>query len=158
MSKPVKGSVITCDWGVPGSWSAGYHTGEDWRAAVGTTARATIGGRVVATGDAGDYGLWVVVETKRGPRQLLVRCYYCHLSRIDVQVGQRVKRKQRLGLTGDTGRTFGAHLHYEERRPPFNYNDVDRDPFYSTWFPLLKKGRRRRKPRADHPNAIVKRH
>jgi len=37
---------------------------------------------------------------------------YCHLDRIDVQPGERVRKGQRLGLSGKTGRASGPHLHW----------------------------------------------
>ena len=40
---------------------------------------------------------------------------YCHLSRIDVKVGQQVKRGEVIGYTGISGRSTGPHVHYEVR-------------------------------------------
>jgi len=37
---------------------------------------------------------------------------FLHLSRIDVQVGERITRGQRLGAIGATGRATGPHLHW----------------------------------------------
>jgi murein DD-endopeptidase MepM/ murein hydrolase activator NlpD len=148
---------ITCEYGVKGSWSAGFHTGRDYRAAVGTPVVATFAGKVVGTGDVwGDaYGKQVIIESVN-LRGKTIRHGYCHLSRINVMEGQRVEAGQRIGLAGETGRTFGPHLHYEERKSPFLYNNVTRWPLFPDR--RLEMARRllapllRRKYR-DHPKA-----
>ncbi len=154
MSQPTATGQVTCDFGVPGSWAAGYHTGRDYRAAVGTPIRATRGGRVIAVswtawGEA--YGLHVVISS-RGSRGRIVRTGYCHLTRADVQLGQHVGAGQLVGLSGQTGRTFGAHLHLEERLDPWRYNDQVRNPRFPGRLGSVARRLRRRRL-ADHPNA-----
>ena len=76
------------------------------------------GGDVLVTGDGvvsevkydGAYG-WVVDITHSSN----VDTRYAHLSKTLVKVGQRVKRGDRIALSGSTGRSTGPHLHYEVR-------------------------------------------
>ena len=50
---------------------------------------------------------------------------FCHLSRVDVRTGQRLKANQQIGLVGSTGHTFGPHLHLERSSgPTWAYNAV----------------------------------
>jgi len=58
----------------------------------------------------GGYGNMVELDHGNG---LITR--YGHLSRIDVEVGDKVSRGQLMGLVGSTGRSTGPHLHYEIR-------------------------------------------
>jgi murein DD-endopeptidase MepM/ murein hydrolase activator NlpD len=48
---------------------------------------------------------------------------------VKVSVGAWVHRGEQVGLSGDTGRTTGPHLHYEERRAPWRYSDHRRPRF-----------------------------
>lgn len=85
-----------------------FHTGVDIALAYGTPVQAAASGRVVFSGPNGDYGNSVVIEQASG-RQVR----YAHLALPLVQVGDDVAPGQVIGRSGDSGRTTGAHLHYE---------------------------------------------
>lgn len=89
---------------------AAMHTGIDIKAPYATKVRSTADGIVISAGRAGGYGLLVKVRHKYG---LVTR--YAHLKKILVEKGQSVKLGQGIGLLGSTGRSTGAHLHYETR-------------------------------------------
>lgn len=84
------------------------HSGLDMSAPMRTPVLATAPGRVTHAGWNGEYGNMVEIQHDFG---LATR--YGHLTRIDVRVGQRVERRQTVGLLGSTGRSTGPHVHYE---------------------------------------------
>lgn len=84
------------------------HNGLDIRAAAGTPILAPGSGTVVLAGRHHDYGTAIIVDHGNEVHSL-----YGHLSRLNVQRGQRVERNSVLGWTGNTGRSSGPHLHYE---------------------------------------------
>ena len=86
------------------------HTGVDLREQIGAPARATAAGRVVTAGWSGGYGNMVEIDHGDG---LATR--YGHLSQILVSDGQHVEAGALIGRVGSTGRSTGAHLHYEVR-------------------------------------------
>jgi murein DD-endopeptidase MepM/ murein hydrolase activator NlpD len=130
MGVPVPGHEVTFAYGKPGDYQAGYHTGEDYACVDGTSVVATTGGHVHAISPWGsDYGNHVVIQSDRLGGA--VRHGYCHLSHIDVVVGQHVDEGEQIGLSGHSGNVTGPHLHYEERTDPFSYNDDDRRPEFS---------------------------
>jgi murein DD-endopeptidase MepM/ murein hydrolase activator NlpD len=83
------------------------HAGLDIAAAEGKTAYAPADGVVVQTGDYFFNGRTVMIDHGQGIVSML-----CHLSRIDVAIGQPLKRGQAIGLVGHTGRATGPHLHW----------------------------------------------
>jgi murein DD-endopeptidase MepM/ murein hydrolase activator NlpD len=88
-------------------WSG--HLGIDIAAGTGTPIYAADGGYVVLSGrDTWGYGNQVVIDHGNG---FLTR--YAHLHKILVQAGQSVKKNQKIGLMGSTGRSTGPHLHFE---------------------------------------------
>ena len=89
---------------------ASIHKGMDFRAATGTPVRAGNSGVVVVARPLYYEGNCVVIDHGLGLFTLSM-----HLSRIDVQVGQRVTTGDRLGLSGATGRATGPHLHWSVR-------------------------------------------
>lgn len=86
------------------------HEGVDFIAEPGTPVLASAGGVVTASEWHAQYGM--VVDIDHG-NDLSSR--YAHLSRIDVEPGQIIKRGQRIGTSGNSGRSTGPHLHFEVR-------------------------------------------
>jgi murein DD-endopeptidase MepM/ murein hydrolase activator NlpD len=85
-----------------------YHQGIDISTEKGQAVLATADGVVEAAAYSGDYGNLVVLKHAFG---LATR--FGHLSAFGVVPGQRVKRGDVIGYVGSTGRSTGAHLHYE---------------------------------------------
>lgn len=86
------------------------HTGTDLRAEYGTPIHATAAGKVVSAGRNGGYGLMVEIDHGNG-----VVTRYGHMARILVSEGDEVNAGEVVGQVGSTGRSTGAHLHYETR-------------------------------------------
>ena len=87
-----------------------FHPGLDISADKGDPVYSTADGKVTHATSAGNYGNLVIVDHGYG-----LETRYGHLSTFKVTIDQRVKRGDLLGLVGSTGRTTGAHLHYEVR-------------------------------------------
>ena len=91
---------------------------------MGTPILATASGTIVVAGDdlhqvygARDnfYGLLVIEELDRRLDGNPIYVLYGHLSRVKVQVGQKVKTGEVIGLVGMSGVAEGPHLHMEVR-------------------------------------------
>ncbi len=86
-----------------------WHFGQDFRCPIGTEVYATGAGTVYATGNGNDgYGNKVTIEHGYGYTSL-----YGHLSNWVVKPGQKVKRGDLIGHSGNTGVSTGPHLHYQ---------------------------------------------
>ena len=106
--------------GEPGS----YHSGIDIARPIGTPVLAPADG-VVVLATAKPFtleGNLLLVDHGMG-----LNSAFMHLSRIDVQVGQHVRRGQPIGTVGRTGRATGPHLHWGMR-----WNDARIDPLLVT--------------------------
>jgi hypothetical protein len=89
---------------------ASVHKGMDFRAVAGTPVRAGNSGVVVLARPLYYEGGFVVIDHGLGLYTLSM-----HLSKIEVQEGQRVATGDLLGLSGATGRVTGPHLHWAVR-------------------------------------------
>jgi len=94
------------------------HNGTDYGAAPGTPVWASGDGKVIESAYNSVNGHYVFIQ--HGER-FVTR--YLHLSRREVQRGQRVRQGQTIGRVGATGLATGPHLHYE-----FLVNGVHRNP------------------------------
>lgn len=108
------------------------HSGLDFTSDQGTEVYATGDGVVVEVeSQAWGYGKCIVIDHGYG-----YRTRYAHLSAFKIKQGQKVKRGQLIGLVGSTGRSTGAHLHYEvekngEKVNPIGYfhNDLTSEQY-----------------------------
>jgi murein DD-endopeptidase MepM/ murein hydrolase activator NlpD len=84
------------------------HAGIDISAPGGTPIRAADSGRVALAGWQGGYGLYTCVRHTSA----LSTCY-AHQSRLGTSPGAAVRQGQVIGYVGNTGHSFGNHLHFE---------------------------------------------
>ncbi len=86
------------------------HTGIDFAADHGSDVIAPADGTVIFASERGGYGKTLVIDHGYG-----IQSHFGHLSDFKVKVGDQVKRGQTIAAVGNTGRSTGAHLHYEVR-------------------------------------------
>jgi LysM repeat protein len=86
------------------------HKGVDLTAPTGTAVFAALDGQVVFSGNHKGYGNYVLVDHGNG-----VATLYAHHSLNLVQVGDIVRRGQKIAEVGRTGNATGPHLHFELR-------------------------------------------
>jgi undecaprenyl-diphosphatase len=106
--KPLKEIKITDVYGY-GRDTLGYnitHKGTDFRAPVGTEVFSMNDGIVKIAENYPSYGNTIIIDHGLG-----INTLYLHLSEFKVRQGDKVKRGQLIGLSGDTGYAVGAHLH-----------------------------------------------
>lgn len=82
------------------------HDGVDFSMPIGTPVVAVDDGEIVMAEIEGDYGTTVVIRHSWG------QSYYGHLSKIGVKRGDKVKKGEEIGKSGDTGLSTAPHLHF----------------------------------------------
>lgn len=123
-------SVLTSPFGVFRTFNASVetrHTGWDLRATTGTPVMAMASGRVAFAGLLDIRGNHIIVDHGYG-----IYSGYSHLSQVHVTAGQSVQQGQIIGVSGNTGRSGGAHLHWELT---INGMWIDVRDFMATWLP-----------------------
>ncbi|EAK0443613.1 M23 family metallopeptidase [Campylobacter lari] len=103
-------SKITSDFGKARLFNdtlKSYHSGTDFRAASGTKIYASNDGIVRIASNRYYAGNSVVIDHGYG-----IYSQYYHLSKLNVKVGQKVKKGELVGLSGASGRVTGPHLHF----------------------------------------------
>lgn len=114
LGMPVKAAIrFTSGFGGrndPINGSSRMHEGQDLAGDYGTAIYATADGTVTFAGWENGYGRLIKVQHAFG-----IETRYGHLSQIEVNVGQKVSRGEKIGDMGNSGRSTGTHLHYEVR-------------------------------------------
>lgn len=123
------------------------HQGSDMKAKLFTEVYATANGVVEYAGyhRKSGFGRLIILNNSYG-----FRTYFAHLGKINVKHGQVVQKGDLIGLTGNSGRSNGPHLHYEIRfmhraLNPFwfikwtmsNYEEIFEKEKHVPWEPLL---------------------
>jgi len=88
-----------------------FHYGIDIAASHGSPIFATADGTVIKVKTEKTGGNVVIINHGGG-----VTTVYCHLSKFNVKVGQKVKRWDVIGFVGQTGKAIGPHVHYEVQK------------------------------------------
>lgn len=110
---PVKDAALGSSFGFRSDPIAGLramHEGLDFTADTGTPVVAAADGVILSAGYHPDFGNVIDIDHGDG-----LSSRYAHLSRIDAKPGGLVKRGELIGAVGTTGRSTGAHLHFEVR-------------------------------------------
>lgn len=88
-----------------------YHYGIDISLPSGSSIVSSFAGKVrLIDYEPGGYGNYVVVRHDNG-----LETVYAHLSAVTCKINDRVEAGHKLGLSGNTGRSTGPHLHFETR-------------------------------------------
>jgi len=103
---PLKKTVITQQYK---PYKREPHLGIDFSGPIGTPVLSIESGRVVYVGEQfTGYGKLVIIE-----HDALWTSLYAHLDSFSVKLGNRVKKSQKIGTLGNTGKSTGPHLHLE---------------------------------------------
>lgn len=109
-SPPIKRYVITSNFGYRARFKRN-HYGLDIKGYIGDTIYAAWVGKVrVKRYDANGFGNYVVIRHYNG-----LETVYGHMTKQLVEIDQEVRSGDPIGLCGNTGRSFGSHLHFETR-------------------------------------------
>lgn len=116
-TNPCPGAYVSSTFGWR-DFDNSFHNGLDLAAGTGTPTYAADGGYVVIAGWSDSAGNWVVINHGNG-----FTTKYMHHSALAVSGGQYVEKGQQIGYVGNTGYSFGAHLHFQ-----VELNNVPVDP------------------------------
>lgn len=115
MKPPLDLYWLSSDYGIRKSPFGGeqqFHKGIDMAAPEGTKVYACKAGAVISTVYMDKtFGNYIVIKHPNGLTSI-----YAHLSKIQVENGEKVTTGQQIGLVGHTGMATGPHLHFEIRQ------------------------------------------
>jgi murein DD-endopeptidase MepM/ murein hydrolase activator NlpD len=121
---PTLSTRLTSNFGYrtdPFSGKAAFHAGIDIGGKIGDPVYAAAAGTVITSEASSSRGNYIVIQHPNG-----IQSWYLHLQKSDVAKGEQVTKGQYIGKLGNTGRSTGAHLHFEIMKnnqlvDPLNY-------------------------------------
>ncbi|MGM0608731.1 MAG: M23 family metallopeptidase [Candidatus Muiribacteriota bacterium] len=108
--------------------STRMHNGIDLAAPQGHSIVSPAAGRVQLAQYSSSAGNWIIIQHNNGDETVYMHCHQLH-----VRSGETVRAGQQIATVGNTGRSFGAHLHFEIRRSSERLDP----PFYMIFAPDL---------------------
>jgi len=109
--KPIRKGWISSSYGGrvdPFTGKQAFHSGLDYSGKHGSIIQAVAEGVVIWSGNRGNYGKMIEIDHGSG---YVTR--YAHLSKLNVKIGEKIKKAQAIGVMGKTGRATSEHLHFE---------------------------------------------
>lgn len=127
MKDPLDGNyTVSSLYGWRAEFSTDHmHSGIDLAGSTGTPVTAVHEGEVVFAGNTSGYGN--LVQIKHGDK---INTLYGHLNSISVKKGDKVKQGQEIGRRGNTGHSFGSHLHFEIRNGESSNDTVSPNAYF----------------------------
>lgn len=121
---PTLSTRLTSNFGYrtdPFSGKAAFHAGIDIGGKIGDPIYAAAAGTVITSEASSSRGNYIVIQHPNG-----IQSWYLHLQKSGVAKGEQVTKGQTIGRLGNTGRSTGAHLHFEIMKSnqlvdPLNY-------------------------------------
>lgn len=115
LQNPLKKFKVISRFGNRRQW---YHTGIDL---VGSKEiLAAQSGKITQVGRGTGYGKMITIQHAYG-----YKTRYAHLKTYSVELGQRVKAGEQIGIMGKTGNATGVHLHFEVLTPAGRFIDPE---------------------------------
>lgn len=108
---PTPSRRITSSFGYrsdPFSGRAAFHSGLDIGGNIGDPVYAAAAGKVIHVQEDGSRGKYIIIRHLNG-----LETWYLHLNKASISEGDTVTKGQAIGELGNTGRSTGAHLHFQ---------------------------------------------
>lgn len=108
---PLKKMIITSEFGYrenPFTMKKEFHQGMDLKASENTIIYSPLDGVIIDIKTSSSFGLMLVIQHSSG-----YTSHFYHLNSIFFNIGDSVEKGEKVGLTGNSGKSTGPHLHYE---------------------------------------------
>jgi len=119
-ASPTEGRLTQGYGNSNGAYGYTFHNGVDLAAAKGTPVYASASGKVTTSKNSGAYGKHVMISHSLQNQKYVT--VYAHMNSLSVKSGQTVSKGMKIGTVGNTGNSFGNHLHFEIHKNSYKYS------------------------------------